>query len=235
VRLHDAFLGPDFSEADMSAALGRRGLTPLPTEDLECAIATLLTTGAVVARFAGRMEFGPRALGNRSILVRATDPDTNDSLNTRLRRTEFMPFAPATLDEHAEACYQRVDQGRASAEFMTMTFDCTDRMREQSPAAVHVDGTARPQLVRKDVHPSYHRIIEQYHRLTGIPSIINTSFNMHEEPIVCSPDDAVRAFLEGDMEFLALGPHLVANPRAPRTAAALERLGTHNDADSLIG
>ena len=110
-----------------------------------------------------------------------------------------------------------------------MTFDCTERMREQSPAAVHVDNTARPQLVRRDVQPGYHRIVEEYHRLTGIPTVINTSFNMHEEPIVCSPDDAVRAFLDGDLEFLALGPHLIANPRAPFTSAALRRLADETE------
>lgn len=223
-RLRDAFLGPEFSESQIDAALSRFGLSPIPTNDLASAIAVLLTSGAAVARFDGRMEFGPRALGNRSILVRATDPRTNDSLNKRLRRTEFMPFAPATLSEHADACYNGVARGRASAEFMTMTFDCTARMREESPAAVHVDATARPQLVRKDTHPEYHRIISHFHRLTGIPTVINTSFNMHEEPIVCSPDDAARAFLDGDLEFLALGKHLIANPRAPHTRVALEKL-----------
>ena len=233
-RLRDAYLGPDYSPQEIEQALRRQDLQPLAVDDLERTIAVLLTTGACVARFDGRMEFGPRALGNRSILVRAIDPTTNDSLNKRLRRTEFMPFAPVTLWEHAQACYRNIDRGRSSAEFMTMTFDCTDRMREESPAAVHVDNTARPQLVRRDVQPSYHRIVEEYCRLTGIPTVINTSFNMHEEPIVCSPDDAVRAFLDGDLEFLALGPHLVANPRAPFTSAALKRLAdeTENTAPS---
>jgi len=225
-RLRDVYFGPDYGQRDVDDALARQSLRPIPVGDLEAAIAVLLTTGACVARFAGRMEFGPRALGNRSILVRATDPGTNDSLNKRLRRTEFMPFAPATLYEHADSCYRRIDRGRASAEFMTMTFDCTERMRADSPAAVHVDNTARPQLVRSDTQPSYYRIIEEYRRLTGIPTVINTSFNMHEEPIVCSPDDAIRAFLDGDLEFLALENHLVANPKAPGTSAALERLMT---------
>jgi carbamoyltransferase len=223
-RIEDVYLGPDYTHSEMAAALREAQLSPLPVDDLSASIAHLLTTGACVARFDGRMEFGPRALGNRSILVRATDPGTNDSLNQRLRRTEFMPFAPATLYEHAEACYLGIERGRSCAEFMTMTFDCTDKMRRESPAAVHVDGTARPQLVRKDKQPGYYGINEQYHRLTGIPTVINTSFNMHEEPIVCSPSDAVRAFLDGDLEFLALGPFLVANPRAPFTSAALERL-----------
>ena len=228
-RLRGVCLGPDYSGKEIEQALHRQNLQPLQVDDLERSIAVLLTTGACVARFDGRMEFGPRALGHRTILVRATDPGTNDSLNKRLRRTEFMPFAPVTLAEHAHTCYRNIDRGRSSAEFMTMTFDCTERMREQSPAAVHVDHTARPQLVRRDVQPSYHRIVEEYYRLTGIPTVINTSFNMHEEPIVCSPDDAVRAFLDGDLEFLALGSHLVANPRAPFTRAALERLAAETE------
>ena len=115
-----------------------------------------------------------------------------------------------------------------------MTFDCTERMRADSQAAVHVDNTARPQLVRKDTQPSYYRIIDEYRRLTGIPTVINTSFNMHEEPIVCSPDDAIRAFLDGDLEFLALGPHLVGNPKGPFTSAALARLSQMAEAGTSI-
>jgi carbamoyltransferase len=123
-----------------------------------------------------------------------------------------MPFAPATLDEHRDACYQNVDGAEFAAQFMTVTFDCTARMKADSPAAVHVDGTARPQLVTASSNPSFHKVISEYHRLTGIPSVINTSFNMHEEPIVCSPDDAIRAFLQGNLDYLAIGDSLAAHP-----------------------
>jgi carbamoyltransferase len=85
-------------------------------------------------------------------------------------------------------------------------------MKADSPAAVHVDGTARPQLVTASSNPSFHKVISEYHRLTGIPSVINTSFNMHEEPIVCSPDDAIRAFLQGNLDYLAIGDSLAAHP-----------------------
>jgi carbamoyltransferase len=95
---------------------------------------------------------------------------------------------------------------------MTVTFDCTPFMRQESPAAVHVDGTARPKLVTAASNPSFHRVLTEYHQLTGLPSVINTSFNMHEEPIVCSPDDAVRAFLQGHLDYLAIGDFLVAHP-----------------------
>ena len=95
---------------------------------------------------------------------------------------------------------------------MTITFDCTREMRAASPGVVHVDNTARPQLVDPQTAPDLHGIVSAYHRLTGIPSIVNTSFNMHEEPIVCTPEDAIRAFQQGGLDYLAIGDYLVCNP-----------------------
>jgi len=167
----------------------------------------------VVARFNGRMEFGPRALGNRSILYHASDHSVNDWLNKRLDRTEFMPFAPATATEDAEACYLGIRGAEHAAQFMTITFDCTEKFKRECPAAVHVDGTARPQLVTRESNPSFYRILREYAKLTNINSVINTSFNMHEEPIVCTPDDAVRSFVRGHLDYLAIGPFIVENPQ----------------------
>ena len=127
-------------------------------------------------------------------------------------RTEFMPFAPATLYEYREKCYKNIRGAEHAATFMTITLDCTDYMKKTSPAAVHVDGTARPQLVTEEINPSYYKIIKEYHKITTIPSIINTSYNMHEEPIVCTPQDALRAFISGKLEYLAIGDYLVTNP-----------------------
>jgi carbamoyltransferase len=107
---------------------------------------------------------------------------------------------------------------------MTITFDCTEEMIRLCPAAVHVDGTARPQLVSQRTNPSFHRILQRYFELTGIPAIINTSFNMHEEPIICTPDDAVRAFLLGNIDYLAIGTILVPHPRLGEITR--ERRGT---------
>jgi carbamoyltransferase len=179
---------------------------------IEPQIARLIADGKVVARFNGRMEYGPRALGNRSILYHAMDPAVNQWLNKRLGRTEFMPFAPATLMEHASDCYLDLAGCEHAAQFMTLTFDCTEKMKQTSPAAVHVDGTARPQLVTDRSNPSFYKILKEYHALTGIPSVINTSFNMHEEPIVCTPEDGVRAFLQGNLDYLAIGDFLVEHP-----------------------
>jgi len=211
--IKDVYLGPDLADDEIDQSLEAAGLEPETLEEpLHEAIARLLADGYVVARAAGRMEYGPRALGHRSILYQPADRKVNDWLNQNLKRTEFMPFAPATLYEERHRCFENVDGAEHSAEFMTITFNCTPWMRENMAGVVHIDGTARPQLVRKDRDPGFHRIIEAFHRRTGLPAVINTSFNMHEEPIVCSADDAVRAFLEGNLEYLALGDRLVKHP-----------------------
>jgi carbamoyltransferase len=204
------YLGPEYSRDEMRDALTAAGLEPVECDNITAAVARLLADGKVVARFHGAMEYGPRALGHRSILCSATDPGVNDWLNERLGRTEFMPFAPATLFEHREARYKDIDRIRVAARFMTITCNCTELMRRESPAAVHVDGTARPQIVTRDDNEDLHDILEAYHGLTGIPTLINTSFNMHEEPIVCTPSDAVRAFQRGHLNALAMGPYLVS-------------------------
>ncbi len=211
-RLTNVFLGPGFSEDEIIDALKRAQLPFTHYSVIEPKLAMLLAAGKVVARFDGRMEYGPRALGNRSILYHAKEPAVNQWLNQRLGRTEFMPFAPATLAEKRADCYLNTCGAEYAAEFMTLTFDCTNEMKRDSPAAVHVDGTARPQLVTPQSNPGFHRILNEYYKLTGIPTLINTSFNMHEEPIVCSPDDAIRAFLQGNLDYLAIGSFLVPHP-----------------------
>ena len=206
------YLGPDYSEKEIELELKNAGLEFEYHQKIEPVVARLIHEGKVVGRFNGRMEYGPRALGNRSILYRATEPDVNQWLNQRLGRTEFMPFAPVTLYEQRHACYKNIDGAEYAAQFMTITFDCTDKMKRQSPAAVHVDGTARPQLIRYECNSSYYEILDKYYQLSGIPTLINTSFNMHEEPIVNSPMDAIRAFLQGNIDYLAIGSCLVKHP-----------------------
>jgi len=212
--LENAYLGPDFSESEIEEEIKRAGLPYQRFDHIEAKIAELLAKNNVVARFNGKMEYGPRALGNRSILYPAVDPTVNDWLNKKLRRTEFMPFAPVTMWEYGDLCYKNLKGAEHPAKFMTVTFDCTEFMRQHSPAAVHVDGTARPQLIREQDNPSYYNILKEYHKLTGIPTLVNTSYNMHEEPIVCSPNDAIRSFQQGHLEYLAIGHFLVTNPEA---------------------
>ena len=212
-RINDVYLGPEFSAEEISEALRRAQLPFTEYKPVEPKIAMLLAAGKVVARFDGRMEYGPRALGHRSILYHAKEPAVNQWLNQRLGRTEFMPFAPATLYEHRHENYKLIDGADYAAQFMTITFDCTPAMLRDCPAAVHVDGTARPQLVSEKGSPGFYRILKEYHKLTGIPTLINTSFNMHEEPIVCTPDDAIRAFLQGNLDYLAIGDFVVEHPK----------------------
>lgn len=208
----DVYFGPAYSKSEIKAVLDRAGLVYSEPDDMKVEVARRLFAGQVIARFDGRMEYGPRALGNRSILYHTREPEVNQWLNQRLGRTEFMPFAPVTLWEARDLCYVGVAGAEHTAEFMTITFDCTDWMKRNCPAAVHIDGTARPQLIRREVNPGYYDIVKEYEKLSGLPCLINTSFNMHEEPIVCSPDDAVRAFLRGKLDGLAIGPYFVPRP-----------------------
>ena len=209
-----AYLGPDFSENEIGEALQKEGLQFTQPDNLSAEAAMCIHSGKVVARFDGRMEYGPRALGNRSVMYHAREPQINQWLNDRLGRTEFMPFAPVTLWEERREMYENIDGIEFAAQFMTVTTDCTKEMKENCPAAVHVDGTARPQLIKREVNPGYYDIVKEYQKLTSIPTLINTSFNMHEEPIVCSPGDAARAFIRGGLDYMVAGPFLVENPQS---------------------
>ena len=210
--LDHVFLGSRFPESACQDALRRHGLVHERPADLAGSVARLLADGKVVARFDGAMEWGPRALGNRSILVRPDDPSVNSWLNGRLGRTEFMPFAPVTPMELAGRCYHGTSGARQAARFMTVCFDCTDEMRHSCPGVVHLDGTARPQLVRREEHPGLWEILAAFKKITGLPALINTSFNMHEEPIVRTPGDAARAFVDGRLDHLVAGPFLASAP-----------------------
>ncbi len=210
--LSTMYLGPAPEVGEMEAALSKSGLSYTRKDNIQAAVANLLAKGEVVARCTGRMEFGPRALGHRSIFYQASDHSVNDWLNGRLGRSEFMPFAPATLAEAADEMYIGLSGCAGPAKFMAMTFDCTERMKKEAPAAVHVDGTARPQIVTAKDHPDTHEILVEYKALTGLSSIVNTSFNMHEEPIVMTAGDAVRAFVSSGLPYLALGDFLVTAP-----------------------
>lgn len=212
-RFETVYFGPEYSDSAIADVLRKNGLEFEKPDAIEDRIAELLTEDCIVARFDGRMEYGPRALGNRSILYPARDPEVNQWLNHQLGRTEFMPFAPAALASEAHRLFKNIAGCEKTAEFMTITCDCTETMSRDCPAAVHVDGTARPQLVTPESNASFHRVLKRYFELTGVPVLINTSFNMHEEPIVCSPEDAVRAFLLGRIDYLAIGGFLVPHPR----------------------
>ena len=207
--LKHAYLGPKIELEEMTRAVTESGLPFEKPADPAQTVADLLAKGEVVCRFDGRMEYGPRALGHRSVLSRATDPEVNNWLNDMLKRSEFMPFAPAVLDEDAKDCFVNAKGALFTARFMNICFDCTPSLKKTCPGVVHVDGTARPQIVSKSDDEVYYEIIRRFRDKTGLKAIINTSYNMHEEPIVATPEQALKAFVEGGFKYLLLGPYLV--------------------------
>ena len=209
-KIKNIYLGKEFSNLDILKTIKKFKLKYLMGSQINKIVAKKLYEGKVVALFNGRMEFGPRSLGNRSILSRATDPNINQTLNNKLKRTEFMPFAPITLSENFEEMYIGAKKNKKACEYMTITLDCTKKMKKISPAAIHVDGTARPQIVNKKENPRLHKILKNYFIISNIPNLINTSFNMHEEPIVYSPSDALRGFLQSKIDYLYIGNYLIS-------------------------
>jgi carbamoyltransferase len=200
--LHSVFLGPSYSQVNIKDTLDKKNIIYVASENPAKSISRLLAQGSIVAVFQKAAEFGPRSLGNRSILAQATDNTLNQRLNDKLKRTEFMPFAPMTRAEDADLCYHGIESVRHAAEFMVVTVNCTESMKELCPAVVHIDGTARPQLVNASICPFMHQILTEYKKETGKLAIVNTSFNVHEEPIVCSIDDALRGFFESGLDYL---------------------------------
>ena len=186
------FLGPSYSEEQMEVALVGAGLNYERAPDPEGSLLRAILDGSLVARFVGRSEFGPRALGHRSILLRADRPELAAKLGERLARDEFMPFAPV----------RRWGEGSRT---MTLCVDADQELRERCSAAVHVDGSVRTQLADEQADPGLWSLLARAED-AGLPALINTSFNLHGEPIVESPQDAVRSFLAADLDLLQLGP-----------------------------
>jgi carbamoyltransferase len=200
-RLEDVYLGRDY-DATVDAYLdAEAGIARLPGAPATIA-ARLLVDGQIGAIYAGRMEYGPRALGARTILASPISPGMHDTLNRRLERSEFMPFAPCVLEEDCARVFEITDVNRYAARFMTITCAVRPEWRSRVPAIVHVDGTARPQVVRERHADVYAEILRRFRDMTGIPVLINTSFNVHEEPIVNTPADALGALRDGRIDFL---------------------------------
>jgi carbamoyltransferase len=206
-----AYWGPSFSEADLGAVLDERrdtiagagcGLRRFDDEaELIDAAARALADGLVVGWFAGRMEWGPRALGNRSILADPRRADIREMLNAKIKRREsFRPFAPSVLREAVTDWFER----DVDAPFMLEVVAVRPERRAQVPAVTHVDGTGRLQTVERAANPRFHALIAAFARLTGVPMVLNTSFN-ENEPVVCRPEEALDCFLRTNMDVLVLG------------------------------
>jgi carbamoyltransferase len=203
--LSDAYLGPAFSNKECKQALGNeRRVVYRFTRDLSSEIARLLTAGNVVGWFQGRMEFGPRALGHRSILADPRTVEMRDRVNKIKRRELWRPLAPVVQAEKASEYFAL----RAPSPFMLFASQVRPDKRREIPAVVHVDGTARPQTVTHEQNPRLYDLISAFARETGTPVLLNTSFNAAGEPLVCTPEDAIRTFLTTDLDVLVLGDYV---------------------------
>ncbi len=204
--LDHAYLGPDFSAEACEAALKRHNeLAFHKTADVSSEVARLLADGKVVGWFQGRMELGPRALGNRSVLADPRPVEMRDRVNRLKGRELWRPLAPSVLAERASEFFTL----RAPSPFMLFAASVRPEKRPLVPAIVHVDGSARPQTVTREQNPVFYDLLSAFGRLTGIPLVLNTSFNAAGEPIVCTPEDAIKSFLKMSLDVLVLGEYVV--------------------------
>jgi carbamoyltransferase len=244
VKLPDSqlgsYLGPSFDKGEVTSYLDSVGASYTAVDDeadLTGQIAELLDRGTVIGHFDGRMEFGPRALGSRSILGDARNAATQQTMNLKIKfRESFRPFAPSCLEEHVGDYF---DLSEPSPYMLLVSPVAKNRLRKLSeeeksrvgldklhtprsdiPAITHVDNTARVQTVAKNSFPRYHRLIEAFRAKTGCGVIVNTSFNIRGEPIVCSPEDAYRCFMYTDMDALVLGNCLCMKKDQPAMSGA---------------
>jgi carbamoyltransferase len=210
--LDHAYLGPSFDARAIEAALRERPeLTVIRSPRVVDDVAERLAAGDVVGWFQGRMELGPRALGNRSILADPRDIATRDRVNRLKGRERWRPLAPSVLADRAGEFFEL----HGESPFMLLAAQVRDSARARIPAVVHVDGTARPQTVRRSANPRFYDLLRAFEQLTGLPMLLNTSFNAAGEPIVCNPSDAVRSFLAMGLDALVLG-EFVCTPAVPR-------------------
>ena len=196
------YLGPAFSRREILAAVKSAGLTSRRSKSPARDAAAMIADGKIVAWFQGRMEFGPRALGNRSLLADPRRPDMRTILNQKVKhREDFRPFAPSVIAERADEWFEIGDTHSTSHAFML--FACAVKLdrRDRIPAVVHQDGSARVQLVSRELNPDFHELISCFFAQTGVPCVINTSFN-DSEPIVCTPTDAIVTFRKSGIDAL---------------------------------
>lgn len=205
-RMEHAFYGPEPQAAEFKSVLAARKLPFREVADPEAEAARLLSESKIVGWFNGRAEVGPRALGARSILADPRRAEMKDIVNAQVKHREgFRPFAPSVLDERGAEFFD----GYYPNPFMLLVLPIAKDKQEVIPAVTHVDGTGRLQSVMRDSNPAYYRLIEEFDRLTGVPIVLNTSYNLRGEPIVNLPEEALTDYLETGMDALFLGPYLL--------------------------
>ena len=205
-KMRHAYLGTESSDAEIAKALDTYKIRATRVADPATTAAEMLAHGKILGWFQGRMEFGPRALGSRSILADPRDPEMNAKVNNAVKFREWWrPFAPSMLSEVASEYLESA----TDSPFMVLTAQVRAEKRSVIPSVTHVDGSARPQTVERDISPLYWRLIYEFGQRTGVPVVMNTSFNLRGEPIVCSPTDAIRTFFSSGMDALVIGSYVV--------------------------
>jgi carbamoyltransferase len=203
-----AYLGTSYEESEIQRALDSFGdkINYDRVDNISELAATLIKEGEIIGWFQGRAEWGPRALGNRSVLGDPRNSDTRERLNKLLKNRDwFMPFAPSILEEYLDEYFEN----SFFAPFMTFAFIIKEEKAALIPAALHKDGTARPNVVRKDTNPRYYELIDNFRKLTGLPVVLNTSFNRHGLPLINTPKEAIDHLLWGCVDKLCIGPFIV--------------------------
>jgi carbamoyltransferase len=224
-QMDHVFLGPGYDDAAIEQLLREARLPYRRVANIAQATAELLAQNKVVGWFQGRMEFGPRSLGARSILASPIDPDMQSHLNLIKDREDFRPVAPVVLEEEAAEWF--VNGGVSP--FMLFIYDvCADK-GDRIPAVRHVDGTARVQTVNRTQHPLYYDLLHAFYARTGVPVLVNTSFNTRGEPIVCTPRDALESFCTTPLDVLAIGSFLLEKPNLMSTSHAGDVPTTHSE------
>lgn len=231
--MNHSYLGRDYSDQEvtdaLNAGLGRLETTARVSDDICAETAKLLAEGRVIGWLQGRSEFGPRALGNRSILADPRDAKMKDILNERVKhRQAFRPFAPIVLYERAHEIFE----GEQDSPFMLVAMRVREEWQKRIPGIVHVDGTARVQTVRAETNERLYRLLKEFEKLTGVPVLINTSFNVKGEPIVETPRDAIDCFLSTGIDDLILHDRIVGKTAFHRAIAPV--MGVYTDIATMV-
>ncbi|MEK7087546.1 MAG: carbamoyltransferase C-terminal domain-containing protein [Patescibacteria group bacterium] len=209
--MDNAYWGPDYSDEQIEEVLNEERVKFSKIDNIEEATAKLISEGKIIGWFQNKMEWGPRALGNRSLLADPRDAKIKEVLNMRIKKREsFRPFAPSVLEEDVNDWFELPKNCKSiSTEFMEFTFPVKESKKNLIPAVTHIDGTSRIQVATKKSNLKYHKLISEFKKITGVPMVLNTSFN-ENEPIVCSPTDAVKTFKRTRMDYLAIHDFLVS-------------------------
>ena len=207
-QVRTAYYGPKFSEKEIFETLKKYKLIFKKAKNLNKEIANQISNGKLIGWFQDKMEFGHRALGNRSILADPRNKKMKDIINKAVKyRESFRPFAPAVLEEHSHKIFE-IKKG-LNVDFMEKAVKVKNNWHRRIPAVTHVDGTARIQTVSKKTNTKFYNLINEFYKITSIPLLVNTSFNLNGEPIVCNPEDAIRTFYSCGLDILVVGDYIV--------------------------